>query len=278
MRARRAVTLVKKPTPWLISFSDMMTLMLAFFVLLVALSNKDERKTASVLGSLGAVFGQAGDNKLAQTLADPTAAPEPGPLDPSAQFGTIRRTLDAELKGDVSFTSNVFVQVVSISDFVFFTPGETGLTPQGKKVLDYMLPLLFSVEYPVLIAGHASSQRDESTALPALPGQAELDASWKKSLDRASAIYLYLLERDMDAKMLRVEAFGRFRPKYAVDAPEGRRRNRRVDLVFDKRNSRVLEWLGPPKTVEDKSNVLINDFRFDVTAPQKGAAPREGEE
>lgn len=268
MRDRRVLKPVKKTTPWLISFSDMMTLMLAFFVLLVALSAKDERKTVSALSSLGAAFGNASDNRLIQTQGDPSSAPEAGPLDPSAQFGSVRRILAAEFKGDVSFTSNVFVQVISISDYVFFQAGETGLTPQGKKVLDYLLPLIIGVQHPVLIAGHAGALRDETSSLPALPGQGELDGSWAASLERATAIYRYLLERGVEPSLLRVEAYGRFRPKFGEDSPDGRRRNRRVDLAFDKRNNRVLDWLTPPKTPEDRSKARVHDFNFDVRVPK----------
>jgi chemotaxis protein MotB len=255
----------------------MMTLMLAFFVLLVAISAKDERKTFSAMSSLGAAFGHASDNLLVQTQGDPTSSPEAGPLAPSAQFGSIRRLLDAELKGDVSFTSNVFVQVISISDYVFFQPGETGLTPQGKKVLDYLLPLIISVRHPVLIAGHAGAFRDEASALPLLPEKGELDGSWAASLERASAIYRYLLERGVEPSLLRVEAFGRFRPKFTEDTSEGRRRNRRVDLAFDKRNSRVLDWLEPAKAPEDQNNARVHDFNFDVRVPKlRPEAEEEG--
>lgn len=281
-QARRRPGVVRKTTPWLISYSDMITLMLAFFVLLVALSSKDERRSLAALASLDQTFGvtpEPGPTKnLVQTQGGATAQPAPGPLDPSDLFGLTQRALDAELKGDVTFSSNVFVQTISINDFVFFQPGETGLTAQGKKALDFLLPLLFNVTYPVLIAGHAGTPRDESTSLDLLPepfASSGADASWRVSLERGQAIFRYLVERGVNFKMLRVEGFGQFRPKFTMDTPEGRKRNRRVDVVFDKRNTRFVEWLGPAKAPEDRNNYIVNDFRFDVTLPTPEKKPED---
>ena len=69
--------------------------------------------------------------------------------------------------------------------------------------------------------------------------------------------------------MLRMEAFGKYSPHYPQDSVENRRRNRRVDIVLDKRSIQasemVREMVGP--TDEPVDTMTVDGFEFDVSTP-----------
>ena len=67
-----------------------------------------------------------------------------------------------------------------------------------------------------------------------------LDQSWRLSLYRVLTIYNHFLRRGLNPDLLRVEAFGKFRPMYSDATPAGRRNNRRVDIVLDRQFGPML--------------------------------------
>lgn len=275
----------KSGSTWLITFSDMMTLMLTFFVLLVSMATIDERRRLVVLGSIIGTFGMGSAGYDERSAKDQKKTIEPGPLEDLENFQLLRDLLWEDLDQDINFQSNKYVQIVSINDEVFFPPGGFELTERGRMVLDRMLPILLRLRHPVLLAGHSAPDRDEvlEMAQVELAPDSGLDQSWRLSLYRVLTIYNHFLQRGLDPDLLRVEAFGKFRPMYSDSTPAGRRNNRRVDIVLDKRNEGWLEKLQPAPPPRDRE-FIINDFRFNVDVqggpPQRpeqvpGTAPRE---
>ncbi len=256
---------------WLITFSDMMTLMLTFFVLLVSMATFDDRRRLITLGSLIGSFGIGTAGYDMRTVNDTRVTVEPGPLGGMDDYQMLRDKLWEDVQDDVDFQSNRFIQIISISDVVFFKPGETELMPKGKVILDYMLPLLLKINFPVLIAGHSSSLRDEQPEKTTVDlSKDRLDPSWSLSVFRTLAIYQYLVGRGVDPTQIRVEAFGRFRPKYSAQSAEGRRMNRRVDIVFDTRNQKIIKTLGPAKGPSSRNQFMFKDFLFNIPPADPG--------
>ena len=102
--------------------------------------------------------------------------------------------------------------------------------------------------------------------------QSELDLSWKLSLARSLAVYRFLLGQGVKPELIRLEAFGRFRPRYSNQSAQGRKRNRRVELVLDKR---ISSWEAE-KIAQAKSNLkpkvksnqfIYKDFIFKLNEP-----------
>ncbi len=272
MPRREKPKVKKEGAAWLITFSDMMTLMLTFFVLLVSMSHMDERRKLVVLGSIIGTFGMGTSGYDTRTIKDKRTTIEPGPMNDVEDMEALKNRLWDEYNRDLDFQSNKYVDIISISDRVLFKPGETKLSPAGKKIVDTMLPILLRLKFPLLLAGHSSISFDEThgntvEALPASTNDKRLDNSWKISLFRTLSIYEYLLSRGMLPEMLRLEAFGNYRPKYDWDTPEHRRLNRRVDFVLDKRNVKYIEMLNWPREKESAKSFSYDDFKFDLTRP-----------
>ncbi|MDK2955445.1 MAG: chemotaxis protein MotB [Desulfovibrionales bacterium] len=257
---------------WLITFGDMMTLLLTFFVLLVSMARVDERRKLVVLGSIIGTFGWGKQSYDVLSLQDTRRTVEPGPMNDIDDLEMLKPLLWENAEEDISFEQGKFVDVFSISADVLFGPGKSTLTEDGKKILLTILPVLKKVTKPLLLAGHTSSLRDEMgmefrvDQLDDIP-----DISWRLSLNRVLTVYLFLIDQGMNPDQLKVEAFGKFHPHYPDDSPKDRRRNRRVDIVLDRRNkilsTDIKEVLPNIKT---RTNVYeYNGFVFDVneTAP-----------
>lgn len=252
---------------WMLTYTDLMTLLLTFFIMLFSMSTIDEQRKHITLGSVIGAFGHGDHGVDALTIKDTRKTVEPGPMENVDSLRTIKDMLWEDLEGDVAFRSNKFIEVLSISDDVLFEPGSTTLSDRGKAILDRMLPVLTRLAHPVLLAGHASVARDELRNFTANLFETGPDFSWKLSLERVMAFHAYLRSRGVPPAMLRVEAFGRFKAIATNTTPEGRRQNRRVDIVLDRRNASWESLLRKSPRPEDRKTMEYGGFQFEFRSP-----------
>ncbi|MBG0777834.1 MAG: flagellar motor protein MotB [Desulfovibrionaceae bacterium] len=267
----------KEGAAWLITFSDMMTLMLTFFVLLVSMATLDERRKLIVIGSIISTFGMAPQGYDVRSIENKRTTVEPGPMNDmkSNDLEPLKNLLFEDTR-DLDFRSNKFIQVLSINDRLLFEPGRTELSEAGKRFINRLLPILIDVDFPLLLAGHTSSLRDEEGEQYKVSFDAtQMDESWRLSLFRVLSIYRHLVDRGMDPDLLRVESFGRYHPMYNGNTPEGRQKNRRVDIVLDKRNVRWSKALADAqeKGGPDDREFSFRDFLFDLRGGGGRARP-----
>lgn len=258
---------------WLVTFTDMMTLMLTFFVLLVSMATIDERRKLITLGSIIGTFG-TGKSFDNFSTKDRRRSVEPGPmdLDNVDDLTPLKDKAWENAYEDLDFAANKFVQIFSINEDVLFEPGSTQLKPQGREMLEGTLPVLLQINYPLLLAGHTSTLREEQGARYKVERKAQgPDPSWRLSLGRTMSVYRFLLDRGVPPERLRMEAFGRFRPRYSDLNAADRRRNRRVDIVLDKRNGEWLAKIEKPAEAPRDEPYQYKDFRFrlEESAPQR---------
>ena len=252
---------------WLITFSDLMTLLLTFFVLLVSMAVIDERSKLVVLGSVSTSFGIGPRQFNPRSPENQATRVEPGSMMQDG-LDPIRDMLWEDASKDLNFQENRFVQILSINSEVLFTPGSTVLSPGGVILLDRMVPYLMRIRYPLLVAGHTANRRDEEGEKYEVNlDTTALTSTWPLSMARAHAVYRHLALRGIPLERLSLEAFGQYRPRFPDRSPEGRLQNRRVDLVLDKRNApeilqteKLSEPPAPPR------HFLFRGFSFDLDA------------
>lgn len=259
--------------PWLITYSDLMTLLLSFFVLLVALSVIDERRRVMVVGS---VAGRFGLERGAAGPPDPAdGSPVPGVAlvgdapPPGRDLTPLRQMLWEDAEHDVNYQENGYIQIFSISGAALFRPGSADLTERGAALLARVAPVLRGVEHPVLIAGHASPARDEEGLLFRRRWEDQsLPSPWKLSLGRAATVYRKLAELGVPRRRMLMEACGDTRPRFDNLTPEGRRANRRVDIVLDRRSAGAVRRMAPPQDgTSVRESFQYKGFRFDFAMP-----------
>ena len=255
---------------WLVTYSDLMTLLLTFFVLLISMAVFDERRKLVVLGSVKGTFGagEAHFNPLANREGKAQSV-TPGSIEgPSGDLESLRDQMHEDRPGDLNFLENPFVQVFSMGADMMFLPGSHELSEQGRHLLRRVLPTLMHVRNPVLIAGHISLDRDEGVTALTLDLTPKQD-SWLLSLNRSLEVYRVLAEMGMPNGMLQVEGFGQYRPRYDNSTARGRRDNRRVDLVLDKRSELWIRELELERRSAIAREHFSNrgNFHFDFVLP-----------
>lgn len=234
---------------WLITFTDLMTLMLTFFVLLVSMAKVDEHRKLVVLGSIFGTFGFGSQGFDALSTKDTKRSVSPGAFEIDNNLESIKPLLWEYAEEDLKFESNRFVQILSIGSDVLFERNSFTLSASGRKILMTILPVLKGITSPFLLAGHTSTLRDElGEEYRVEEKDLNPDISWKISLNRVLSVYRFLVENGISPDMLKIEAFGKFRPHYPNSTPKGRRSNRRVDIVLDKRSVKVEKELRQIKT------------------------------
>jgi chemotaxis protein MotB len=281
-----------RPSSCFVVYADVVTLLFTFFVLLISLSVIDARSRSAALGSVSATFGKA-DADAGRAALPPEAVAE-NASDAASLYALVAGDTDDEL----DFQENSSVQIFSVSAEALFLPDytvrEAGardaapeefpsgrprtrpgyvLSPSGRELLDTVFPHLLRAGCPVLVAGHSASRRDEEgEAYIADPDNRSADLTWLLSFRRALTVYRRLAELGMPRERLGMAAYGSSRPRFSENSPEGRRKNRRVDLVLDGRDGEHLRRL---ETLREKDGIkremYYRGFRFDLEAP--GAAP-----
>ena len=109
--------------------------------------------------------------------------------------------------------------IVNLSDILFET-GQAVLRPQAREVLSRIAGvLLVAPTYALSIEGHTDAVGSD-------------DYNQQLSEQRASSVRDYLVEAQVSADVMRTAGFGKAQPVATNDTPEGRRRNRRVEIVI----------------------------------------------
>ena len=231
------------PVVWIISFADLMTLLLAFFILLYSMSKLDADKYLSLSGSLRKTYG------IESKLATGTIISENFKLDASNLTSVndiLNKKLDEILKNVNIFIFQHQLQnivkayidergvVINISESMLFKAGDDNLTPQSRIILNYLMELFQTFPYPILIEGHTDNTPVESIRFP---------SNWELSTLRACNVIKYFISKGISPDRLSAEGFGEFRPVANNTTESGKSMNRRVEIVF-KRG-------GIMKTLED---------------------------
>jgi len=248
----------KKGVPaWVMTFADLMTLLMCFFVLLLAFSEMDVAKFKQLSGSMKEAFGvQAevevrtipkGTSLIAQEFSP--GKPEPTPLNVVRQFtiDSNRNTLDAlerekkeieetreharrlrlalreEIdKGSVSIVTEGARIIIHIMERASFDSGMADLKPGFLPVLEKITALIDNTSGQVTVSGHTddvpiSNERFRS--------------NWELSTARAVTVAHVLLDRaEVDPSHVIVTGHADTRPRAPNDTAPDRAKNRRVDI------------------------------------------------
>lgn len=239
---------------WLLSYLDLITLLLAMLVVMLAVSRlhggfyESGEQPVDLVGSLAAKGLPAYDGEYAEfdTPAIPTSwaeaghpvadAPAAAAAAPAAE-GEVVAQAAAPLKapskeslglGDLGKSVDVIIneQSVSfrISNELLFPSGQATLSPSGLDVIKRLATILNKNEYQVSVEGHSDP----------VPIQTRQFASnWELSSSRATSVLRELVRDGVAGSRLRAVGYAETRPIESNDTPAGRAANRRVELIMD---------------------------------------------
>ncbi len=218
---------------WLLTFTDMMTLLLTFFVLLLSMSTMDRSILRDVAVSLVGDEGlapQKGAGKVPDRFEFIARILE----EPVQVFENHRRIKDILFPDEVlpknmtrgSLLNNLEILVrpegvaIVLSEELLFRSGESALDAESAKLLSEFVTFLGSVPMPINIAGYTDN----------VSGGAK--DNYVLSSERAMSVLAFFLEQGFSPERFSVSAYGPAFPLAENTTPEGRAKNRRVEILL----------------------------------------------
>lgn len=233
---------------WLIPYADIMTLLLALFIVLYSMSAVDAQKFQEMSQAFNMAFsGSTG--VLDQTSVIHTG-PDNGKKDKDkANMGNldkkdrenmaamkqeeenmekIKKQLDKYIKDNkltdqLNTNLNQSQLLITISDTALFSSGSATVKPESRSLAVALSDMLVQFPgYEVIITGHTDNQPISNS---------EFESNWELSSTRASKFMKILLQNPkLDPKMFSVIGQGEYRPIASNDTSVGRAKNRRVEI------------------------------------------------
>ena len=202
------------PDAWMVTFSDLLTLLMTFFVLIFASQAPIQEKVLEAFGQSAGVFGRFRTSFFEQISAIARK---------DISQDRIQIFLDEIGATDVDVSQEEQGLVITIPSQALFAPSAAKLTEQARKRLGQVSEVLRFTRHEIRVAGHSD---DRETA-----GGASADG-WELSLARAHAVLQDLIGNRIPESRLSLNGFGPSRPRFDNRSAAGRARNRRVEIVI----------------------------------------------
>lgn len=209
---------------WLLTYADMITLLLAFFVILYAISKVDAKKYQALAVSMRGAFGSAGSSHVTSGGAGGEHLP-PKP-DPGFDLAEkLRQSLGQDLgAGTVQIERTESGILLRFQDTVFFERGKADLQAQARRILDNVASVIASLPNGIEAEGHTDTLPIRSAQFP---------SNWELSVARATAVVRYLVEaHGISPLRLAARGLGEHKPLYPNHPAQGEPRNRRVEVTI----------------------------------------------
>lgn len=230
---------------WLISYADMITLLMVFFIVLFSMSVLDATKFKAVAEALSEAVG-GGPQTVDPISADaqntmpsdaPTGSASPSADNPS-EAPEVEKTPDelaAELreaiaKAGISDSVNVSADergvVLLLTDSLLFNSGEAEILNEGGRVLDKLAPLVKASGKDILVEGHTDITPIDTFKYP---------SNWELSTARATQVLRRFLDQGgIPAEKMAAAGYADTHPREGTDntTPAGLQENRRVEVIL----------------------------------------------
>lgn len=262
--------------PWLITFADLMVLLMCFFVLMLSFSELDEEKFKIMSGSLTEAFGVQIDvtaadapkgtsldaDEFSPAIPEPTAENEVRQHTVDSDLNTLDlglelrlRELEAQEDAAASQAEElraIFQQeiddgrllirqegsnvVIQLLEKDSFPSGSAALEPGSRETLAKIGELVNGMTGAITVSGHTDN-------VPIRAG-GPYRSNWELAAARAASVGHELLSAGLDPRRLMVSGHADTQPRAANDTAANRALNRRVDVTFANGRDRPGAWIG----------------------------------
>ncbi|AWB42857.1 flagellar motor protein MotB [Paenibacillus sp. CAA11] len=227
---------------WLLPYSDLMTLLLALFIVLYGMSTLDAKKfeemseafSSAFNGGVGVLDNSSIDGqttvKPTETLEVTSAQKKKNELMRREQedLEKLKRQLDKYIK-DNGLTSQLSTKLnqsqlmITISDKALFPSGKAAVKPEARILAKSISGMLTQFpDYEILVSGHTDNVPIDNN---------EYASNWDLSFARArNFMEILLLNDKLQPKMFSPIGYGEYHPVASNDTNDGRAKNRRVEI------------------------------------------------
>lgn len=261
------------PNAWMNTYSDMVTLLMCFFVMLYAASTPDEVKWQYIFQN----FTSSGkyinpfvmdkdpnrtdnsEENNGNSLEKPGDAEEPDHnitnTDTPSNFNDLAGWLSATVDSS-EFADDISVEVSSsgtvtirFKDGVLFNPNSAELTNQGRKAIGQFLPGISAVkEYigKMVVSGHTAKVLGEVN-------------DWDLSGARSASVLKFIeWRRTVDPEIMQGGFHGPYKPIADNDTEEGRSQNRRVEITITRNNNNTISYATMQDILKYDHGVILS--------------------
>lgn len=229
---------------WLITYSDLITLLMIFFVIMYAISKVDIAKFETLSQSLSAALHNSQQIPLKNlgstglvVPANPTntgdKAKQPVSQN-SAQtqndkalnnlYNQVKAYIDTHnLNGKVTVLNEQRGVQITLRAVVLFRTGQATILPQARNLLKGMVPFFQSVSNPMVIEGYTDNVPIHTKQFP---------SNWELSSARAIDVVRYLISVGISPPRLSGVGYGKYHPVVPNNTPAQRQENRRINIVI----------------------------------------------
>jgi len=217
---------------WLITYADLITLLLVFFIVLYAGSQEDSQKFAILAQGLRAAFNNpstSGKGGQSAVFVGSGSTNQGGLSQQQADFQALVAMLQQLAAqrglGDVIHVRQEPHQIdIDLTSDLLFSSGSATLRPEAYPALDTVADALRNKPNQIRVEGHTDNIPINTAQFP---------SNWELSAARAIAVLRYLVEHDgLPADRLYAAAYADTHPIADNATPEGRAQNRRAELVI----------------------------------------------
>lgn len=214
---------------WMTTFSDMVTLLLTFFVLIVAMSEVEVKKFKEALshfpGRTSVLMHDAVTPALSQQLVTKEQTQEEK-VEQAQRYESLLRHIEEQgLEDKVEVNLTEQGMHIIINDSVMFRSGEATLIEPSKSILQLVSGMVDESVQAVVVEGHTDDRPISTSRFP---------SNWELSTARASSVVRFLLQQEeaLDAERHIAIGYGEHHPLTTNETRAGRSRNRRVEILF----------------------------------------------
>lgn len=214
---------------WMVTYGDLMSLLLTFFVLLLSFSSIQEVEFQKALGSLKGALGVL--------PKQPSVIFQVRPYYPrlkdiqDAKFREKAKELRKMVK-DKALSDQLYMEIndegilIRIDSPVLFALGDGTLKREAYPIMDKIAEIIQNWGSNIRIEGHTDDLPIHTSQYP---------SNWELSTDRALSVLRYLLQNgNIDPKRLSAAGYGEYHPLLPNDSAANRAKNRRVEIYVER--------------------------------------------
>jgi len=207
---------------WLMTYLDVITLLLVMFVVMLAFSGGPSGMPASSKTPATVQASAAPESDPEPAVAPGTVGPA---VDPMVTFAgqALRFLKEAGLADQVDVILQEGGVNLRIGSEILFASGTATLSNDGISQLEKLVPLLSETDYQLMVAGHTDNIPISGPRYP---------SNWELSSARAGSVVRLFESLGISPARMQATGFADTRPLARNDTERGRARNRRVELVL----------------------------------------------
>jgi chemotaxis protein MotB len=225
---------------WLIPYADMLTLLLALFIVMFAMSKVDQQKLQRLSAEFSVIFS-GGSSVMAEGGTSSTAVVQ----SEAANSGTsteksntekeedamneVKKNLESEIQSK-GYADKVKIELnkegleISIQDAVLFNSGDAQVLKTVNPLLVEISKMIKGLDNEIKVVGHTDNVPITTS---------KFRSNWDLSAMRAINVMNFMVgSGGLSSDKISIQAYGEYRPKYSNDTAEGRAKNRRVEIFI----------------------------------------------